>query len=60
MEARGACLPCRWRLAIALTWRGRLGLASMAASPYWLPYYFLMLLLELVTTATAARSRPAT
>jgi hypothetical protein len=37
-------------LAIWLTWRGRLGLASMAASPYWLPYYFLMLLLELVPT----------
>jgi hypothetical protein len=35
-------------LAVWLTWRGRLGLASMAASPYWLPYYFLMLLLELV------------
>jgi hypothetical protein len=35
-------------LAAWLTWRGRLGLASMAASPYWLPYYFLMLLLELV------------
>ncbi len=35
-------------LAAWLTWRGRLGLASIAASPYWLPYYFLMLLLELV------------
>jgi hypothetical protein len=34
-------------LATWLTWRGRLGLASLAASPYWLPYYFLMLLLEL-------------
>jgi hypothetical protein len=43
-----------WWLVVAiplagwLTWRGRLGLASLAASPYWLPYYFLMLLLELV------------
>jgi len=29
-----------------LTIRGRLGLASLAASPYWLPYYLLMLVLE--------------
>jgi hypothetical protein len=35
-------------LAAWLTLRGRLGLASVMASPYWLPYYFLMLLLELV------------
>lgn len=35
-------------LAAWLTWRGRLGLASLAASPYWLPYYLLMGLLELV------------
>ena len=34
-------------LAAWLTWKGRLGLASLAASPYWLPYYLLMLLLEL-------------
>jgi hypothetical protein len=34
-------------LAVILTWRGRLGLASLAASPYWLPYYPAMLLLEL-------------
>lgn len=34
-------------LAAWLTIRGRLGLASLAASPYWLPYYLLMLLLEL-------------
>jgi hypothetical protein len=33
-------------LAVWLTARGRLGAASMAASPYWLPYYYLMLLLE--------------
>ncbi len=30
-----------------LLWRGRLGLASIAISPYWLPYYLLFLLLEL-------------
>lgn len=34
-------------LAALLTWRGRLGLASLAASPYWLPYYLLVLVLEL-------------
>ena len=30
-----------------LLWKGRLGLASLAVSPYWLPYYLLMLLLDL-------------
>ena len=35
-------------LAAWLTWRGRVGLASIAASPYWLPYYLIMPLLELV------------
>ena len=35
-------------LAAWLTWRGRIGLASLAASPYWLPYYLVMPLLELV------------
>jgi hypothetical protein len=40
-------VPVGLALAAALAWRGRLGLASVAASPYWLPYYFLMLLLEL-------------
>lgn len=33
-------------LAIWLTWRGRLGLASLAAAPYWLPYYFIVVTLE--------------
>jgi hypothetical protein len=36
-------------LAGWLTVRGRLGLASLMASPYWLPYYLLVLLLELRT-----------
>ena len=36
-------------LAVVLIARQRLGLASMAASPYWLPQYFLMLLLELAS-----------
>jgi hypothetical protein len=43
-------------LAVWLTWRGRLGLASIAASPYWLPYYFLMLLLELVPRREGANA----
>ncbi len=34
--------------AIILTKYGHIGLASMAASPYWLPQYLLMSLLELV------------
>ena len=32
-------------VAAWLTWKGRLGLASIAASPYWLPPYLLMGLL---------------
>lgn len=34
--------------ALWLTYRGRLGLASLAASPYWLLYYPIFLLLELI------------
>lgn len=34
-------------LALVLMRFGRLGLAGLAASPYWLPYYLLFLLLEL-------------
>lgn len=34
-------------LALVLTRLGRVGLAGLAASPYWLPYYLLFLLLEL-------------
>lgn len=41
-------VPIGLALALWLTWRGRLGLASVAISPYWLPYYFLMMLLEFV------------
>jgi len=46
-----AWIPIGAALAVWLTWRGRLGLASMAASPYWLPYYFLMVLVEFSATA---------
>lgn len=33
-------------VAAWLTWRGRLGWASLLAAPYWLPYYLLMPVLE--------------
>jgi hypothetical protein len=50
-------IPIGLALAAWLTWRGRLGLASIAISPYWLPYYFLMLLLESARrTSTEANS----
>jgi hypothetical protein len=39
-------VPIGLALAAVLTWRGRLGFASLAASPYWLPYYLMMPLLE--------------
>ena len=35
-------------LGIWLTWRGRIGLAGLAVSPYVLPYYLLIGVLELV------------
>lgn len=41
-------IPIGLFLAVWLTRRGRLGYASLAASPYWLPYYLILLLLELV------------
>jgi hypothetical protein len=40
-------VPIGLALAAWLTWRGRLGWASLAASPYWLPYYLMMPLLEI-------------
>ena len=42
-----AWVPIGLALAAWLTWKGRLGLASLAASPYLLPYYFLFGFLEL-------------
>jgi hypothetical protein len=41
-----------------LTWKGRLGLASAAASPYWLPYYLLMPVLELAPKREGRRAWP--
>ena len=53
-------IPIGVALAVLLTWRGRLGLASLAISPYWLPYYFLMLLLEFAPARQPrAESAPA-
>ncbi len=40
-------VPIGLALAAWLTWRGRLGFASVAASPYWFGYYLLMLMLEI-------------
>jgi hypothetical protein len=51
-------IPIGLALAAWLTWRGRLGLASLAISPYWLPYYFLMLVLE-VRSPPLPAPRPA-
>jgi hypothetical protein len=45
-------IPIGVVLAVWLTARCRLGLASMSISPYWLPYYFSMLLLEFRTAET--------
>ena len=61
--------PSRWlgvawvsvgfTLAAWLTWKGRLGLASLAATPYVLPYYLLFGILELVVAWSLPLSRPA-
>lgn len=45
-------------LAAWLTWKGRLGLASLAASVYWLPYYLLVLLLEAAPHGPIRRRTP--
>jgi hypothetical protein len=42
-------------LAGFLTWRGRLGLASLAVSPYLLPTYWLFALLESTGSGAAYR-----
>lgn len=39
-------VPIGLALAAWLTLKGRLGLASVVAQPYWLSHYFIMLLLE--------------
>lgn len=47
-------VPIGLVLGLFLTIRGRLGLASLAASPYWLPYYLLMAALDLPWVQRAA------
>ena len=47
-------------LAIVFTVRGRLGWASLAASPYWLEQYLLMLLLELAPVRPSQASETRT
>jgi hypothetical protein len=45
-------------LAVVLTLRGKVGWASLAASPYWLPQYFLMPMLELFGDRRKGSGRP--
>lgn len=45
-------------LAAYWTWKGRLGLASLAATPYVLPYYLLFGFLELLPTGPMGRWKP--
>jgi hypothetical protein len=46
-------------MAVLLTFRGRLGWAGLAASLYWLPYYLLVLLLELPSKVQDPRRQDA-
>ena len=51
-----AWIPIGVLLAAILTWKGRLGFAGLAASPYWLPYYLLMGLLEVPSARPPLRA----
>lgn len=55
-----AWVPIGLALAAWLTWKGKVGLASIAASPYWLPPYLLMGLLRDPLVANPARLVPDT
>ena len=55
-----AWVPIGLALAGYFTWRGRLGLASLAASPYWLPYYVLVLFLEAPSVHGKLRTKAET
>ena len=52
-------VPIGLFLALILTWRAQLGLASLAASPYWLPYYLLMGLLDIRPHRSMPEPQPA-
>jgi hypothetical protein len=47
-------IPIGLALAVLFTWRGRLGLASLAASPYLILYYWIFGLLEFVPVRSEA------
>ena len=51
-------IPIGLALAVFFTWRGRLGLASLAASPYLILYYWLFGLLEFVRPGEGAAGAP--
>ncbi len=50
-------MPIGVPLAMLLTWRGYLGWASLAMSPYLLPYHALFLLLEFVQPVDQTRTQ---
>lgn len=54
-----AWVPVGLTLAAWLTWKGRLGLASIAAQPYPFPYYMLMVLLELRPQSNGSKAERA-
>lgn len=47
LQVGWAWVAVAWPLAAFAWWRGRLGFASVLASPYWIGYYLLFALLEL-------------
>ena len=54
-----AWVPIGIALGIVALRRGRIGLASLLFSPYWLPYYFLMVLLDFVPADRRRAATPA-
>jgi hypothetical protein len=45
-----AWVPIGLAIAAWLTWKGRVGWAGLAISPYWLPYYLMMPIIDLQPT----------
>lgn len=54
-----AWVPIGIALAVWLTLRGRVGWASLVMSPYWLPYYLMMPMIDLRRVPRPERSRVA-